>query len=138
MKLKVLHETQKFKVAAVMNGDACETESFFDELDQKYQATADGIFDLIDHIAQYGLDGLPSKLFHLVDQENKIFELIKGDIRLLCFKGHGSLLIVTTHAFIKKSQKTKNTHKEKAIRHKKQYQLAHDRNEIVLVRDPEE
>jgi len=74
----------------------------------------------------------------LVDAENKIYELIKGDIRLLCFKGHANLLIVTTHAFIKKTQKTPENDKNKAIRHKKMYQQAHDQKQIILVRDPEE
>jgi len=102
-----------------MDGDECETETFLNDLDSKYHASAAGLIRLIEQITESGLDGLSTKQFHLVDAENKIYELIKGDIRLLCFKGHANLLIVTTHAFIKKTQKTPENDKNKAIRHKK-------------------
>jgi len=138
MKLKILHESQKYKVASVMDGDECETETFLNDLDSKYHASAAGLIRLIEQITESGLDGLSTKQFHLVDAENKIYELIKGDIRLLCFKGHANLLIVTTHAFIKKTQKTPENDKNKAIRYKKKYQQAHDQKQIILVRNPEE
>jgi phage-related protein len=94
-------------------------------------------FAVIEQIVERGIDVLSAKQCHQVDKNNKISELIKGDIRLLFFKGHGDTIIVTTHAFIKKTQKTTDKDKNKAIRHKKAYQLAHDKNQIIYVKDEE-
>ncbi|WP_020482523.1 type II toxin-antitoxin system RelE/ParE family toxin [Methylomonas sp. MK1] len=137
MKLKVIHSA-RYKIAAVMNGDSCDLEAFFNELSAKYNASATGLFTLIDRIAKEGLDGLSSQLWHMVDNNEKIFELIKGDLRLLFFKGNGDVLIIASHGFIKKSQKTPDKEKTKAIRHKKQYQTAHDQGSIRLVEESEE
>ncbi|HEY8035625.1 MAG TPA: type II toxin-antitoxin system RelE/ParE family toxin [Methylobacter sp.] len=132
MKLKILHES-RYKIAAVMSGDDCETLSFFNEIESKNQSSVDGLLGLIERIADYGIDTLPTKLSHLVDKEEKIYELIKGNIRLLYFKGNCDVLIVTTHAFIKKTQKTPENHKNKAIMLKKAYQLALDKKQIIFV-----
>jgi phage-related protein len=121
-----------------MDGDDCETELLLNDLAENYQASAIGLFRLIEQIVESGLDCLSTKQCHLVDRDNKIYELIKGDIRLLFFKGHGDTLIVTTHVFLKKTQKTPEKHKNKAIRYKKEYQKAHDRNQIDFVKDQEE
>lgn len=137
MKLKVIYRT-RFTITAAMDDDECETATFLNEASSKYQANAEGLFQLIERIADHGLDGLSTKLCHLVDKENKIYELIKGDLRLLFFKGHRDVLIVTSHGFLKKSQKTPNNEKNKAIRCKKQYQQAHDAQLIDLVEDQEE
>ncbi|CCE21999.1 type II toxin-antitoxin system RelE/ParE family toxin [Methylotuvimicrobium alcaliphilum] len=137
MKLKVLHRT-RYTIAAAMNGDECETETFLNDISTKYQASAEGLIHLIERIAEHGLDGLSTKLCHLVDKENKIYELIKGDLRLLFFKGHCDILIITSHGFLKKSQKTPDNEKNKAVRYKKQYQQAHDAENIDLIEDREE
>lgn len=108
------------------------------DISTKYQASAEGLIHLIERIAEHGLDGLSTKLCHLVDKENKIYELIKGDLRLLFFKGHCDILIITSHGFLKKSQKTPDNEKNKAVRYKKQYQQAHDAENIDLIEDREE
>ncbi len=137
MKLKVLLESPSshVKVVAIMEGDTCETEEFLNDLAENYQASADGLFRLIEQVVESGLEALSTKQCHQVDKTHKIYELIKGDIRLLFFKGHGDTLIVTTHALIKKTQKTPEKDKNKAIRYKKAYQLAHDKHQINFVKD---
>lgn len=140
MKLKILLESPSshVKIVAIMDGDSCETEEFLNDLAENYQASADGLFRLIEQIVERGLDALSTKQCHQVDKTNKISELIKGDIRLLFFKGHGDTIIVTTHALIKKTRKTPEKDKNKAIRHKKAYQLAHDKKQIYFVKDEDE
>lgn len=137
MKLKVLLQSPSshYKVVAVMDGDSCEIEEFFNDLADNYQASASGLFRLIEQIVERGIDVLSAKQCHQVDKNHKISELIKGDIRLLFFKGHGDTIIVATHAFIKKTKKTPDKDKNKAIRHKKAYQFAHDKNQIIYVKD---
>lgn len=115
MKLKVLHRS-RYKIAAAMDGDECETLTFLNDVSSKYRASAEGLIHLIERIADHGLDSLSTKLCHLVDKENKIYELIKGDLRLLFFKGHCDVLVITSHGFLKKSQKTPDNEKNKAVR----------------------
>lgn len=137
MRLKALYRA-RYTIAAAMNGDECETETFLGDIPAKYQASGNGLIHLIERIAHHGLDGLPTKLCHLVDQDHKIYELIKGDLRLLFFKGHCDILIITSHGFLKKSQKTPDNEKSKAILCKKQYQQAHQAKRIELMDDREE
>lgn len=134
MKLKVLHRN-KFKIAATMNGSECEVETFFAEImsDSNYEASAQGLIVLIERIAKEGLDGLSPHIWHLVDNDNKIFELKKGRLRLLFFKGPGDVLVIASHGFIKKTQKTPDNEKNKAIRRKKQYQKDYDSRNIELI-----
>lgn len=139
MKLKLLHR-DKFKIAATMNGSECEVEAFFDEAisNSSYEASAEGLIVLIERMAKDGLDGLSTHIWHLVDKDNKIFELIKGDLRLLFFKGNGDILVIASHGFIKKTQKTPENEKNKAIRRKKQYQKDHDSRNIELFEEQED
>ena len=132
MQLQILLKNN-FKIAAVSQNNQCEVETFLEQIDARYSASADGIFSLIEHISENGLNCLSSKLCHLIDRDNKIYELIKGDIRLLFFRGHGDILIIASHAFIKKSQKTPNKEKSKAINYKKQYQKAHDQQKLDVI-----
>ena len=126
-----------YTVAAVVDEHSdkstCPVLDFFGALEKQYQGSADGLLALIDHIAQNGTQGLSSKLCHRVDEENKIYELIKGDLRLFFFKGHGDLIVIATHGTIKKSQTTKSSDKQRAINYKKQYQNAHDQKSLKIL-----
>jgi hypothetical protein len=90
MKLLAISQAQ-YKVAAVVDeqGDklTCPVYEFFESIEKHYQGSADGLLALIERIANNGTQGLSSKLCHLVDEENKIYELIKGDLRLFILKG---------------------------------------------------
>lgn len=136
MKLLSISRAQ-YIVAAVIDekddGLTCPVHEFFESIDQQYQGSADGLLALIGRIANNGTQGLSSKLCHLVDEDNKIFELIKGDLRLFFFKGHCDLIVIATHGIIKKSQKTKNSDKNRAINYKKHYQKAHDKTCIEIL-----
>lgn len=91
MKLLEMSHAQ-YKIAAVVDeqGDklTCPVYEFFESIEKQYQGSADGLLALIERIANNGMQGLSSKLCHLVDEDNKIYELIKGDLRLFFFKGH--------------------------------------------------
>jgi len=136
MKIQKLLQ-DNYSIAAIIetkNGnDTCPVTDFFDNIDNKYQSSADGMYALISHIAENGLQNVSSKLCHLVDKENKIFELIKGDLRLFFFKGHKDLIIIGTHAIIKKSQKTKKSDSEKVKRYKDKYTTAHDHKKLTIL-----
>ena len=110
MKLQTLLK-DKYSIAAVVETknavDTCPAIDFLNEIESEFQSNADGIYTLMTYIAENGLQNISSKQCHLVDRENKIFELIKGNIRVFFFKGHRDLIVIATHGIIKKSQKTK-------------------------------
>lgn len=138
MKLLTINNAQ-YKVVAVIDekndGLICPVHEFFGSIDKQYQGSADGLLALMERIAKDGTQNLSSKLCHLVDDENKIYELIKGDLRLFFFKGHCDLIVIATHGIIKKSQKTKDSDKNRAISYKKHYQEAHDKRCIEILEE---
>jgi hypothetical protein len=138
MKLVTIRQSQ-YKVAAVLDEQGekltCPVYEFFESIEKQYQGSADGLLALIDRIANDGIRGLSSKLCHLVDEDNKIYELIKGDLRLFFFKGHCDLIVIATHGIIKKSQHTKTSDKNRAISYKKYYQKEHDKKCIEILKE---
>lgn len=64
-----------------------------------------GLLVLLERVADVGLNGLSPKQSHLVDQAHGIYEFIKGDLRLLYFKGEGRAIVVCTAGVVKKGQK---------------------------------
>jgi hypothetical protein len=62
---------------------------------------------------------LPSALFHEVDKQEKIYEFIKGDLRMFCFVLSGG--IVLTHGAIKKSQKVDKAEVARAVAARKNF-----------------
>ncbi|MGZ4956681.1 MAG: type II toxin-antitoxin system RelE/ParE family toxin [Methylobacter sp.] len=137
MKLQTLAKN-KFTVTAVIvkkGEDGCPLIDFLYDLPDKYQASVAGITAIMDEIAEKGLESLSTKQCHSVDKNNKIYEIIKGDIRVFFFKGHCDIIVVATHGIIKKSQKTPQREKDIAIRFKKQYQQAHDTNSITIIEE---
>jgi phage-related protein len=136
MKLLAISQAQ-YKVAAVIDEQGnkliCPVYQFFESIEKQYKGSADGLLALIERIAKNGTQGLSSKLCHLVDEENKIYELIKGDLRVFFFKGHCDLIVIATHGIIKKTQNTKASDKIRAINYKKHYQKEHDKKCIEIL-----
>lgn len=69
----------------------------------QYSGTARGFASLFERYASAGRTRLTSEMFHQVDSKNNIWEFVRGDIRIFCFKD--GTAVVLTHATIKKTQK---------------------------------
>ncbi len=115
MQILVLHSNQH-KVGAVGNLDSCEPIDSLMNLQATYQASADGLLVLLERISKEGLSNISTKLSHRVDENENIYELIKGDLRLFYFKTAEDFLIICTSALIKKSNAVDQKHVRKAIR----------------------
>lgn len=96
---------------------------FLSGLEEKqYGGMVDGIFALFAHFSEVGTH-IGKDLCHLVDQGQGIYEFIKGDLRVLWFYAKGQKgIVVCSHGFVKKGQKTPNKEKKKAIRLKQAYE----------------
>ena len=132
MELKLLAK-DKYKVAAVTANGKCPAEDFLLSLDAAYRASSDGLFELLDRVSQDGLDDISPTLSHEVDKNEKIYELIKGKLRLFFFKGEGDLLVICTTGLIKKTPKVDKKAVAKAITCKNQYLNAVKQNTLVIL-----
>ena len=131
MELKLLAK-DKYRVAAVAANGKCPAEDFLSDIDAAYEASSLGLFSLLDRVSQDGLDNISSALCHEVDKNEKIYEFIKGKLRLFFFKGEGDLLVICTTGLIKKTQKVDKQAVAKAIVCKNQYLNAVKKNTLVI------
>jgi Phage derived protein Gp49-like (DUF891) len=128
----VVIETDKYTVAAVLKNGNCEVTEFLEELEETYHASVDGLYALIGLVSKTGLQDVSTKLSHCVNEEEKIYEFIKGKLRLFYFKGKGDLLVVCTSGIIKKTQKVDEKQVARAVALKKQYLQAVKDSTLVL------
>jgi phage-related protein len=116
----------RFRVGAVVKQRSsgameCELLDALDGLEASEAASGYRIFGLFDQVATDGLSALNSHQFHLVDQENGIYEFIAGRLRVLFFKGVSGQMVICTHLFMKKGQKTPDEEKTRAVKLKKRH-----------------
>lgn len=134
MQILVMHSNQH-KVGAVGNLTSCEAMEFLTNPEASYQASADGLLTLLERISHEGLNNLPDVLSHCVDKNEKIYELIKGKLRLFYFKTDEDFLIICTTGLIKKSQAVNQKHVKKAIRLKNVYLAAVKLDTLTVIEE---
>jgi len=69
---------------------------------------------------------LTDATFHEASRENDIWEFIKGQLRIYCFKDSNGQVVILSHGIIKKSQKAKKQDIERAVTLREQYLKAKD------------
>lgn len=136
MQILVVHSNQ-YKIGAVGTPDACEPLEFLMNPEASYRASADGLLVLLGRISHEGLANIPDVLSHCVDKNEKIYELIKGKLRLFYFKTEDDFLIICTTGLIKKTQTVDQRHVKKAIRFKHEYLEAVKQNTLVVIEENE-
>lgn len=127
--------SDKYNVTAVSSSGICKVTDFLLELEEAYQASAEGLFNVMERVSKDGLEQLPHSLSHFVDKKEKIYEFIKGDLRLFYFKGHDNLLVVCTSVVIKKTQKVDKKQVNLATRLKLEYLQSVKDGTILLIED---
>jgi len=120
-------------------GNSCELLNFLTGLPKKLHGTRDQLLARLAHVAS-DIDGprnLPDKVSHRVDDNEQIWEFIKGDLRILWFYGDRKV-VVCACGFVKKTQKTPKNLIESAIRVKEQYASADERRILDESKEDEE
>ena len=92
--------------------------------EKSHVASADRLLNYFAKVAECGIDALNYKQCHVVDSKNKIYEFIAGKLRVLFFSGTPKSVVVCTHLFLKKTQKTPPSEIARAIRAQTQYEAA--------------
>lgn len=134
MLLKELFD-DKYQILAVMEGDACPTEDFFDNGEASTQASRVGLAQMLEHVAAHGLQDIPPKWTHEASKDKGILEFIKGDLRLFFFKGQGRQITVCTVGALKKGQKADKASVNKSVKMKSDYFAAAQSNTIEVIKD---
>lgn len=132
MKVKLLLK-DRYTIAAVMTGNTCPAELFITEGEAAYGASREGLAALLQRVAQLGLPVLSTKQAHEVNKPNKIYEFIKGDLRLFYFKGEGDMVVVCTTGTVKQGNKVNGKAVKDAIICKSNYQAAVKNGSLELV-----
>jgi hypothetical protein len=101
---------------------------------KQYKAAVAGFIKLFElAVTQVnGPHALSKDWFHTVDSAEKIYEFVKGDLRLFCFVGDGALIICSSVS-LKRRQKADPKEVAKAVRLKGQYLRAKESNNIMMV-----
>lgn len=131
MKLLKLHEGQ-YTVHAVCDerGEAQLLE-FLEGLGANYRSSRDGMLNLLERCAAHG-PPRNADLKHRLD--DGIYELIKGQLRVVFFTDAGKL-IICSHGFLKKSRKVPTREIEAARQARKQYHAARQANQLEIMED---
>ncbi|WP_341674980.1 type II toxin-antitoxin system RelE/ParE family toxin [Niveibacterium sp. SC-1] len=108
-------------ITAVLDGDCCPVLDGLDEFALVRESDANGMFDQIERLANLGHQGFNIGSCHYVDEGEHIYQLRKGNLRLLFFYGGGNRIIVCSHVFMKSSQKTPASEITRAIAAKHAY-----------------
>lgn len=109
-----------------------EVEVFFDEVGPNFQANVAGLTAMLEQHAEHGPDSFNTAQCHYVDQQERIYEHIKGRLRLFWFEDEDRV-VLCTHGIVKKQQKTPRREIDKAIRIKKMYQRAKENGSIRFI-----
>ncbi len=97
------------------------------------QGEIDKWLSIFSQSAESGPEAISKKLRHEIDKSNKLYEFINGNWRIAWFYDEGKL-IVCTHYFRKKTQKTKKQDKDRAMREKQAYFAAKTNGSLKIMR----
>lgn len=103
---------------------SCSLIDDFDDIEATYEASRNRLFEYFKQVAIGGPQALNTAQCHQVDANNKIYEFIAGRLRVLFFQSATGRMVICTHVFLKKTQKTPPKEVNKAIRAKKDYEQA--------------
>jgi len=112
--------------------EECHVEDFLLNLPpNKRKAKFDSLFQVV---TERGPFFLPKEQCHVVDENEKIYEFIKGDLRILFFTDSDKV-VICSHGFIKQRQKTPPTQVARATRSKDAYFQAKSQKNLKAI-DP--
>ena len=128
--MKILSiRSEKFQIGAIVRekGDGslnCQLMDDFEDIEAAYEASRNRLLVYFHQVAAGGLHTLSDAQCHTIDANHKISEFIAGKLRVLFFQGASGNMVICSHMFLKKTQKTPFKEISRAIRAKKEYDLA--------------
>jgi phage-related protein len=132
--VKILFD-HRWQIASPAEADGqSQVEIFVDGLAASFSSSAEGLLIMLERHSRQGPDAFNTAQVHYVDQKEKIYEYIKGRLRLFWFED-GDRVVICTHGIIKKTQKTPKREIDRAIRVKRAYEDSKARNLLKLLKE---
>ena len=114
---------------------------FAETVGAKYKYSLSRLFAIIETACESNLGPTQFKddISHFVNFDHKILEFIAGDLRLLWFYSQESnKVIICSHIFLKKGQKTPKKDIRRAINLKNAYITATKKGQVEIVKENKE
>lgn len=124
--------------AVCKNEEVCELLTFLQTLEKKYEGSKNRLLAILEEASNHaqGPTLFHDDISHLINEKHKIFEFIAGKLRLLWFYSSvEKKVVICSHAFLKKSNKTPKRDIEQAIKVKKAYHEAAENKQIKIISD---
>lgn len=119
----------QFKIYAIKTGDKCLTEEFMADQSEKMEAEAEKMLRLLEWVAKNGQPKNKEKCNTLGD---KIFEFKTKKLRLGWF-WDADCMIICSHGWLKKSQKTPKGEITRAIETREGYFEAKKAKQVIIL-----
>ncbi len=116
-----------------MDGDECPAVDFLLNGEAETESNRQGLVEMIDFVAENGLDAAPVKWIHEADKQKKIYEFIKGSLRLFFFRGKNGQIAVCTTGIRKSGQKADKSSVNKAAEYRNSYLSAYEGNTLRVI-----
>ena len=134
MKIKELF-VANFQIVAIIEGGSCPAEDFLLVGEKATEAYRFGMIEMLQIVAIEGLQDVPSKWFHEANKQDKIYEFIKGPLRLFFFKGENRQIAVCTAGVRKTGQKADKAALAMAQKYRERYFVSVRTNTLEVVND---
>lgn len=134
MKIKELF-VANFQIVAIIEGGSCPAEDFLLVGEKATEAYRFGMIEMLQIVAIEGLQDVPSKWFHEANKQDKIYEFIKGPLRLFFFKGENRQIAVCTAGVRKTGQKADKAALAMAQKYRERYFVSVRTNTLEVVSD---
>lgn len=122
-----------WRVMALSKTKDLDSSPVIQYLNSLTQEEADSIIALFEAFTAGGINSIPTKTRHEMDEPHKIFEFIKGRHRIAWFYDAGKI-VICTHGFLKRTKTTPIQEKEMARRVKRDYEAARDAGKLEILR----
>jgi len=135
LKVKVLFEA-RFKIVGVMDGNSCPAEEFL--LEGEDDRCRLGLIAILEFLAENGLDKASAAWLHEANKQDRIYEFIKGPLRLFFFKGADGQIAVCTSGVRKKGSKADKHAVAQAAKLRALYEAAMTDHTLEIIEDEED
>jgi hypothetical protein len=137
VRVKILFEGQ-FIVSSILKNGKCPIEDSQLGCDSTFSRYYIGLMDVLERVAENGLNQLPASSSHLINKHPKIYEFIRGKLRLIYFHGRGNTVVVCSDIIVKKTQKADPAVVSKAIKAHNNYYTALKEGALIVMEDTDE
>jgi len=134
LKVKLL-ASDEYDIVALMDGPDCPVEFFLLTGEAGTHAHRVALVQMLRTVAEKGLQNVPAAWMHEANKQDRIYEFIKGPLRLFFFKGHGRQIAVCCGGVRKKGPKADKAEVAKAAKARKEYLRAVADNALEVIED---